>query len=247
MSHVGTGHDVIVVGGGITGCEAACMTARAGLNTLLVTTSLDTLYQLAHDSAALQPATGTLMHELLEELPASERGVPAADLRRAARRVLEALPQLHLLQSTAAGLVTEGGSVVGVTTWEGIDRRAPAVALCVGSFLRARLSVGTVVEHQGRLSEMAYDDLYLDLLARGFEFSDILLETPAVAGALPYKVSSVALAASEAGSDLRLARLAGLWAAGVCAPKTDPEPFSYESCARAGRALGESLARAASG
>lgn len=237
---------MIVVGGGVTGCEAAWRIAGSGLRTLLITTSLDTLYQLAHDGAELQPEPGTLMEELVGALAPAGGEVSAAELRRAARQRLERLSPLHLLQSTASGLVTAGADVVGVSTWEGIDRRAGQVALCVGSFLRARLSVGSVVEQQGRLSEMAYDDLYLDLRARGFEFGEIELQAPAVRGSLPYTVSSVALAASEAGAAaFELRRLGCLWAAGVCAPRLEPALPGYEAAAAAGKALGEALVQAA--
>ncbi len=267
MSRTARDHAVIVVGAGIAGCEAAWVTARAGLRTLLVTTSLDTVYQLAHDSAALRPEPGTLLAELALDLasPNAPAGEPlsAAALRRAARRRLEALPALHLLQSTVSALVCADDSVVGVTTWEGVEHRAREVALCVGSFLRARLSVGAVVEQQGRLSEMAYDDLYLDLSERGFEFRPLELTARQVAGALPYRVASVALAASEAASveaseqpseaarltvaGFRLRRFSGLWAAGVCAPRAALELPDYERCAAEGRALGQALVAASQG
>lgn len=246
--------DAIVVGGGVAGCEAAWSAAGSGLKTLLITTSLDSLYQLAHDETALQPPPGTLLEELVAGDGAGR--IRAASLRRAAKARLESLPTLHLLQSTVSGLVTVGGELVGVRTWEGSDRRGRQVALCVGGFLRARLHVGSVVEQQGRLSEMAYDDLYDDLARRGFGFVDIELAAPQVAGALPYLVRSVALAASErdpsgtmgeaiAGA-APLHRLPRLWAAGVCAPRSGAALPGYEAAAAEGLALGRALAASSS-
>src|SRR5690606_21980376 len=64
-------------------------------------------------------------------------------------------PRVHLVQSTVSGLVVTDGRVAGVATWEGGPRRAAAVALCVCTFLRARLHNGAVVEPHGRHSEIA--------------------------------------------------------------------------------------------
>ena len=64
-------------------------------------------------------------------------------------------------------LIVEGGAVDGVETWEGVPRRAGRVALCVGPFLRARLTVGAATERAGRPGEMAYDELVDDLAERG--------------------------------------------------------------------------------
>lgn len=246
--------EVVIVGGGIAGCEAAWRCAELGRDTLLVTTSLDTLYNLAHATVNLQPPPGTLLRDLAPTLTSESGDIESRQLHLAVKRSLEAHPRLHLLQSTASSLLVEAGVVVGVGTWEGIDRRGRVVALCAGSFLRARLSLGAVVEQQGRLSEMAYDDLYEDLLEVGFEFAETSLSLPAVAGSLPYRVTTVAFAASEAADDpapsatgpTRLRRLDGLWTAGVCAPRPQgSEVPGYATVAAQGFALGAALAGAA--
>lgn len=119
--------------------------ARAGLSVLLVTTSLDTVYNLVGAGAALTPPDGTLLAELCGTDPVE---VTTFELHRRAKTVLERDPNLYLLQSSVSGLETAletgAGRVVGVTTWEGVTRRAPLVALCVGSFLHARLTVSTL-------------------------------------------------------------------------------------------------------
>lgn len=229
-------HDLVIVGGGITGCEAAYATARAGLDTLLVTTSLDTLYVLAHDARELEAPPKSLLAAGMGRSGAISARAP--EVRRSAKRLLEAEPRVHLLQSTASRLVVEDGVVTGVETWEGIDRRGSLVALCVGSFLGARLTVGTSEEHAGRLSEMAYDDLMDDLAGYGFEFRDEELALAGLAGALPYVVRFKVLDQSEwSAADFRLRRLGSLYAAGACVGR-----FGYDTAVSDGMALGSALA-----
>lgn len=231
----GSSPELIVVGAGLTGSEAALACARGGLNVLLVTTSLDTVYNLAGESATLDPPAGTLLAELCGDNPAE---IAAFALHRRAKTALEHHPNLHLLQSSVSSLLVREGRIAGVSTWEGVDRMAPRVALCAGSFLRARLSIGDLTETSGRLSEMAYDDLYDDLVARGFTFQGLELRAPVVRGALPYTVSCQQLAASEwDAATFALPRLAGLYAAGVCAAGY----LSYEAAAAQGPDLAQAL------
>ncbi len=245
-------YDLIVVGAGIAGSEAALACARGGLDVLLVTTSLDTVYNLAGDGATLTPPPGTLMAELVAELRAergAEQGTVEAEietevwvatsaLHRAAKRTLEHHPKLHLLQSSVSSLLVEGGTVRGVATWEGVDRLAPRVALCAGSFLGARLRVGELTEVSGRLSEMAYDDLFEHLEALGFVLEPETLTALPSSGSLPYTVRCSRFAASEWDSErFALPRLSGLYAAGVCAA----EGVFYERAAQQGSALAKRL------
>ena len=110
--------------------------------------------------------------------------------------------------------------------------------LCVGSFLQARLTIGTLTETAGRLSEMAYDDLYDDLTARGFTFSDLTLTAPESRGAPPYTVRCKRFGSAEWDADtFRLGRLGNLYAAGVCASGE----LSYEAAAQGGQRLARQL------
>ncbi|HEX7039158.1 MAG TPA: FAD-dependent oxidoreductase [Trueperaceae bacterium] len=229
---------VVVVGAGVTGSEAAYAASRAGADVTLVTTSLDTVYSLDEDPAAVEAPPGSLL--------ASALGAGARsrwDVHRRAKYALEAQPGVHLLQSTASALLVEGGAARGVATWEGVPRRGDRVALCVGTFLRARLSVGEVVEQQGRLSEMAYDDLYEDLAARGFAFEELALEVAGVAGSLPHAVRTVAFAPAEwSAAELRLTRVDDLYAAGACVARRGGPPDAG-ACVAEGMRLGVALAR----
>lgn len=241
-----SGFDVVVVGAGITGCEAAWRCARGGLSTLLVTTSLDTSYNLARDAERLLPPPGSLMAELLPALTGPDGTVRNFALHRAVKQALEFEPGLHTLQSTISGLRVDDGQVTGVETWEGVDRVAGLTALCVGSFLRARLSVGTLVEQQGRLSEMAYDELYLDLERRGFEFVIERFSLEAGHGAPAYQVVTPVFEQAEfPGPGLASRRLGALFAAGACVHSPEAGPPGYEDAARQGLALGDALLAAA--
>ena len=228
-------YDLIVVGAGLTGSEAALKTARAGLDVLLVTTSLDTVYNLTGAAAELTPPAGTLLAELCGT---RTQALETFDLHRRAKGTLEREPKLHLLQSSVMGLNTRGGHVTGVSTWEGVDRTAPRVALCAGSFLRARLTLGTLTETSGRLSEMAYDDLYDNLVTLGFAFDEVTLEAPESRGAPSYTVTCTRFAGAEWNAEtFALGRLEGLYAAGVCAAGYLP----YEEAALQGLRLGDTL------
>jgi tRNA U34 5-carboxymethylaminomethyl modifying enzyme MnmG/GidA len=241
---------VLVVGGGAAGCELAWGLARRGVATTLLTTSLDTLYALPADAWPGRPPAATLWSDVASEARDAAGLQRAGPLRRAAKRELERLADLRVVQSNATALARgDADEVVGVRTWEGPPVRAWLTVLAVGSFLGARLTLGPAVERAGRLSEMAYDDLRDDLRDAGLR---LRRHTVALAGdgvAPAYAVEHDVVAEDEldplrmggrvvAGAG-RARRWPGLWFVGACTGDV-----GLEAAAAAGRDLAAHLAAA---
>src|SRR5579872_502954 len=170
--------DVIVVGGGHAGTEAALASARSGASTLLLTHSIETLGQMSCNPAIGGIGKGHLVKEIdalggAMAAAADEAGIqfrilnaskgPAvratraqADrvlYKRAIRRRLENQPNLTLFQQAVEDLVVEGGCVTGVSTAMGLKFFAPAVVLTVGTFLGGRIHVGLSNYEGGRAGD----------------------------------------------------------------------------------------------
>jgi tRNA uridine 5-carboxymethylaminomethyl modification enzyme len=159
--------DVIVIGGGHAGTEAAALAARSGATTLLLTQNLETIGQMSCNPAIGGIAKGTVAREVdalggimgratdlariqfrmlnRSKGPAvwSPRAQCDRDLyRRAVRGLLERRARLRLVQGTVAELLLEGQRVNGVATLDGRCYEAPAVVLTAGTFLRGRIHLG---------------------------------------------------------------------------------------------------------
>ncbi|MEM6428801.1 MAG: FAD-dependent oxidoreductase [Deinococcota bacterium] len=257
----GLGHryDVMIVGAGVAGCEAAWRCQAAGLDTLLITTSLDTVYNLLGDAVRLEPPEGSLMQRIVDDV--HEDGLVGNwAFHRRAKTLIEQQTDIHLLQSSVMALLYEDNyqdtqaslpedlaaeqtsikpkQIKGVRTWEGVDRFATQVALCVGSFLGARLTIGSLTEVAGRLSEMAYDDLFEDLKASGFNLEPTQLNADFQDGSLPYDVRCHMFSATEQ-DGYKLEHARGLYAAGVCRRGYIP----FEEAALEGQQLARELIR----
>lgn len=235
--------EVIVVGAGLTGCEVAWGLAQRAVPTLLVTTSLDTIANLAGDGWAFDPPATGLVASLAEEA-GGPRDWSARGLHRGAKRELERQPAVHVLQSTVVAIRTDAaGRVIGVDTWEGVAHDAARVALCVGSFLQARLRIGSSEEVAGRLSELADDALYHDLRGHGLRFEPRRLELSGDALAPGYTVDFQVLARDEVAADGAVRRLPGLFAYGLCAGASADMAGSVEAGVAAGQELAAGLPR----
>ncbi|MCS6867612.1 MAG: FAD-dependent oxidoreductase [Thermus sp.] len=204
-------YQVLIVGAGFAGSEAAYRLAQRGVRVGLLTQSLDSVMM-----PFLPPTPPFPPGSLLEGAydPQDPR-VWAFHAR--AKYLLEGEPRLHLFQATATGLLLEGERAVGVTTWEGPSVRAERVVLAVGSFLGSTLRMGAVEEEAGRLSEASYPDLFAHLQELGFRFQVREGEVPETPSTPGYRVRYHAFLPEEwEEATFRLRRLGGLYAVGLC-------------------------------
>lgn len=196
-------YDVVVVGGGHAGCEAALAAARLGSNTLLVTLSAKTIATMPCNPAIGGPAKGTLVREIdalggemgrVTDLSYvqmrtlnSSKGPAVQALRAQSDKALYAATMqerireqagLHVLEAAVEQLVVENGKLTGLLTSQG-PVRASAVVLTTGTFLQGLCHRGDEQIPAGRHGEQAVEGLSADLKRLGFDLHRLKTGTPA--------------------------------------------------------------------
>lgn len=196
-------YDIVVVGAGHAGAEAAAAAARLGARVLLVTQMLDTICQMSCNPAMGGVAKGQIVREIdalggwsgivtdrsalqfrmlnLSKGPAMWS--PRAQCDRMLfsqnwRQVLESIPGLSLWQDEVVGLLLDGGAVAGVTTRMGHSIPAEAVVLTSGTFLNGRIYIGEDSWQGGRVGEAPAVGLSDQLRDLGFEVQRLKTGTP---------------------------------------------------------------------
>ena len=196
-------YDVIVIGAGHAGCEAASAAASLGSCTLLITMDMNKIAQMSCNPAVGGIAKGQIVREIdalggqmgivtdrssiqfrmLNRSKGPAMWSPRSQADRMKfiqnwRHTLENTPNLYMWQDSAVSLDIENGAVTGVKTAFGLDFKAKAVVLTAGTFLNGLMHVGPVKQEGGRVSEPASHGITEQLRDLGFKTDRMKTGTP---------------------------------------------------------------------
>lgn len=196
-------YDIIVVGAGHAGCEAARTAALLGSDTLLITMDMERIAQMSCNPAIGGIAKGQIVREIdalggfmgivtdrstiqfrmLNRSKGAAMWSPRAQSDRKLysrlwREELEQTPNLHIWQDSVVSLTLEGNTLKGVETQLGVKFKASKVILCNGTFLNGLMHVGKVKIEGGRIAEPASHGLTEQLSSLGFKTDRMKTGTP---------------------------------------------------------------------
>lgn len=196
-------YDVIVIGGGHAGCEAAAASARTGAKTLLLTHKADTIGEMSCNPAIGGIAKGTLVKEIDALDGLMGRVIDAAGIhyrilndskgpavhgpraqadrklyKEAMQRAIAAQENLSVLEAAAEDLILEGNQITGVKTATGESISCRCVVLTTGTFLRGLMHIGERKIEAGRVGEAPAIGLSDTLKAIGFRLGRLKTGTP---------------------------------------------------------------------
>ena len=204
MPYLEETYDIIVVGAGHAGCEAALAGARLGLETIMFTVSVDSIALMPCNPNVGGSSKGHLVRELdalggemgknidksfIQSKMLNESKGPAVhslraqadkqDYSRQMRRTLENTEHLTIRQAEVSELVVEEGEIRGVKTFSGALYKGKCVILCTGTYLKARCIYGDVSNPTGPNGLQAANHLTDSLKANGIEMFRFKTGTPA--------------------------------------------------------------------
>ena len=196
--------DVIVVGAGHAGCEAALATARMGLKTAIFTISLDKIGYMSCNPSLGGPAKSHLVREIDAlggeiaknidktfiqiRVLNTKKGPAVRSLRAQAdkaqyslqmKKTLENTENLDVIQGMVVDIIVEDGKAIGVKTREGVEYRAKAIIITTGTFMRGLIHIGQSHFEGGRLGELSSEDLPVCLEKLGIKLGRFKTGTPA--------------------------------------------------------------------
>ena len=196
-------YDVIVIGAGHAGCEAACAAARLGSATLLITMDMNKIAQMSCNPAVGGIAKGQIVREIdalggemgrvtdataiqfrmLNRSKGPAVWSPRAQCDREKyiwqwRTVLDATPNLDIWQDQASELIVENGRAVGIKTVWGVELRAGSVVITAGTFLNGLMHIGRHKLPGGRIAEPAVVGFTESITSHGIRSARMKTGTP---------------------------------------------------------------------